>query len=135
MIGFIIGLLVVGLIAGAIARLLMPGRDPLGILGTIVLGIAGSFVGGFLQNLVEYHSLSIHGFHTVGFIGSIIGAWVLLLYFGVVTVIDLEQRLILHPVSLVGAVIGLVVGFWLHGWVDTLAGGAAGFLMMFLLAS
>ena len=79
MIGFIIGLLIVGLIAGAIARLLMPGRDPLGILGTIVLGIAGSFVGGFLQNLVEYHSLSIHGFHTVGFIGSIIGAWVLLL--------------------------------------------------------
>jgi uncharacterized membrane protein YeaQ/YmgE (transglycosylase-associated protein family) len=79
MIGFIIGLLIVGLIAGAIARLLMPGRDPLGILGTIGLGIAGSFVGGFLQNLVEYHSLSIHGFHTVGFIGSIIGAWVLLL--------------------------------------------------------
>ena len=78
MIGFIIGLLIVGLISGAIARLLMPGRDPLGILGTIVLGIAGSFVGGFLQNLVEYHSLSIHGFHTVGFIGSIIGAWVLL---------------------------------------------------------
>ena len=79
MIGFIIGLLIVGLIAGAIARLLMPGRDPLGILGTIVLGIAGSFVGGFLQNLVEYHSLSVHSFRTVGFIGSIIGAWVLLL--------------------------------------------------------
>ena len=79
MIGFIIGLLIVGLIAGAIARLLMPGRDPLGILGTIGLGIAGSFVGGFLLNLVEYHSLSVHGFHTVGFIGSIVGAWVLLL--------------------------------------------------------
>ena len=79
MIGFIIGLLIVGLIAGAIARLLMPGRDPLGILGTIGLGIAGSFVGGFLQNLVEYHSLSVHSFHAVGFIGSIIGAWVLLL--------------------------------------------------------
>ena len=79
MIGFIIGLLVVGLIAGVIARLLMPGRDPLGILGTIGLGIAGSFVGGFLLNLVEYHSLSVHGFHTVGLIGSIIGAWVLLL--------------------------------------------------------
>ena len=79
MVGFIIVLLIVGLIVGAIARLLMPGRDPLGILGTIGLGIAGSFVGGFLQNLVEYHSLSIHGFHTVGFIGSIIGAWVLLL--------------------------------------------------------
>jgi len=79
MVGFIIMLLIVGLIVGAIARLLMPGRDPLGILGTILLGIAGSFVGGFLQNLVEYHSLSVHSFHPVGLIGSIIGAWVLLL--------------------------------------------------------
>ena len=79
MIGFIIGLLIVGLIVGAIARLLMPGRDPLGILGTIVLGVAGSFVGGFLLNLVQYHSLSVHGFHTAGLIGSVIGAWVLLL--------------------------------------------------------
>jgi uncharacterized membrane protein YeaQ/YmgE (transglycosylase-associated protein family) len=76
---FIIVLIVVGLIAGAIARLLMPGRDPIGILGTIVLGIVGSFVGGFLQNLIEYHSMSVHSFHPVGLIGSIIGAWVLLL--------------------------------------------------------
>jgi uncharacterized membrane protein YeaQ/YmgE (transglycosylase-associated protein family) len=79
MIAFIIVLLIVGFIAGAIARLLMPGRDPLGILGTIVLGIAGSFLGGFLQNLIEFHSLSVHSFHTVGLIGSIIGAWLLLL--------------------------------------------------------
>ena len=79
MLGFIIMLLVVGFIVGAIARLLMPGRDPLGLLGTIALGVAGSFVGGFLQNLVEYHKLSIHSFHAVGLIGSIIGAWVLLL--------------------------------------------------------
>jgi len=57
----------------------MPGRDPLGVFGTIVLGIAGSFVGGFLQNLIEYHSASIHSFHPVGLIGSVIGAWVLLL--------------------------------------------------------
>src|ERR1700761_4611587 len=76
---FIIVLLVVGFIVGAIARLLMPGRDAIGVLGTIVLGIVGSFVGGFLQNLVEYHSLSVHSFHAVGLIGSIIGAWVLLL--------------------------------------------------------
>ena len=79
MIAFIVVLLIVGLIVGAIARLLMPGRDPLGILGTIGLGIAGSFAGGFLQNLVEFHSLSVHSFHRVGLIGSIIGAWVLLL--------------------------------------------------------
>lgn len=79
MVAFIIVLLIVGFVVGAIARLLMPGRDPLGILGTIVLGIAGSFVGGFLQNLIEYRSLSVHSFHSVGLIGSIIGAWVLLL--------------------------------------------------------
>jgi uncharacterized membrane protein YeaQ/YmgE (transglycosylase-associated protein family) len=79
MVAFIIVLLIVGFIVGAIARLLMPGRDPIGILGTIVLGIVGSFVGGFLQNVLQYHSLSVHGFHPVGLIGSIIGAWVLLL--------------------------------------------------------
>jgi uncharacterized membrane protein YeaQ/YmgE (transglycosylase-associated protein family) len=79
MLTFIIVLVIIGLICGAIARLLMPGRDPIGIFGTIVLGIAGSFVGGFLQNLIQYHTLSIHSFHTVGIIGSIIGAWVLLL--------------------------------------------------------
>ena len=79
MVTFIIVLLIIGLICGAIARLLMPGRDPIGILGTIALGIAGSFVGGFLQNLIEYHTASIHSFHAVGIIGSIIGAWVLLL--------------------------------------------------------
>jgi uncharacterized membrane protein YeaQ/YmgE (transglycosylase-associated protein family) len=79
MVVFIVVLLIVGLIVGAIARLLMPGRDSIGIFGTIVLGIVGSFVGGFLQNLVEYHKLSVHSFHPVGLIGSIIGAWVLLL--------------------------------------------------------
>jgi uncharacterized membrane protein YeaQ/YmgE (transglycosylase-associated protein family) len=79
MVVFIVVLLIVGFIVGAIARLLMPGRDSLGIFGTIVLGVVGSFVGGFLQNLVEYHTLSVHSFHAVGLIGSIIGAWVLLL--------------------------------------------------------
>jgi len=78
MVVFIIVLLIVGLIVG-IARLLMPGRDSIGILGTIVLGIVGSFVGGFLQNLIQYHTASVHTFHPVGLIGSIIGAWVLLL--------------------------------------------------------
>ncbi len=79
MVVFIIVLLIVGLIVGAIARLLMPGRDSIGIVGTIVLGIVGSFVGGFLQNLIQYHTASVHTFHPVGLIGSIIGAWVLLL--------------------------------------------------------
>ena len=76
MLTFIVMLIVVGLIAGAIARLLMPGRDPLGILATMGLGIAGSFVGGLAQGLIMYHSLSLHA---AGLIGSVIGAWVLLL--------------------------------------------------------
>ncbi len=79
MILFIIVLLIVGFIAGAIARLLLPGRDPIGIAGTIVLGIVGSFVGGFLQNLIQYHTVSVHSFHATGIIGSVIGALVLLL--------------------------------------------------------
>jgi uncharacterized membrane protein YeaQ/YmgE (transglycosylase-associated protein family) len=79
MVVFVIVLLVVGFIVGAIARLLMPGRDPIGVFGTIVLGVVGSFVGGFLQNLIQYHTMSVHSFHPVGLIGSIIGAWVLLL--------------------------------------------------------
>jgi uncharacterized membrane protein YeaQ/YmgE (transglycosylase-associated protein family) len=76
---FILWLCIVGLVVGAIARLLLPGRDPIGILGTILLGIVGSFVGGFLQNLIQYHTVSIHSFHPVGLLGSIIGAFVLLL--------------------------------------------------------
>jgi uncharacterized membrane protein YeaQ/YmgE (transglycosylase-associated protein family) len=79
MLTYIVVLIIVGLIAGAIARLLVPGRDAMGCLGTIVLGIVGSFVGGFLWNLIEYHRLAPTHFHTVGIIGSIIGAIIVLL--------------------------------------------------------
>jgi uncharacterized membrane protein YeaQ/YmgE (transglycosylase-associated protein family) len=79
MLTYIIILIIVGLIAGALARLLVPGRDRMGILGTILLGIVGSFVGGFLWNLIEYHRLAPAHFHTVGIIGSIIGAIIVLL--------------------------------------------------------
>src|SRR5262249_12205652 len=73
MLAFIVMLLIVGLIAGAVARLLLPGRDPIGLLGTIVVGVIGSFLGGFLQNLIFYHTLSVHRLHPAGFIGSILG--------------------------------------------------------------
>ncbi len=57
----------------------------------------------------------------------------LLTYFGVVVVIDLEHRLILHPTSVVGAVLALGIGLWLHGPEPTLIGGLAGFLIMLAL--
>ena len=79
MLTFIIILLIVGLIAGAIARLLVPGRDPMSLLGTMGLGIAGSFVGGFLQNLVFLHTVSLFALHPAGILGSIIGSIIVLL--------------------------------------------------------
>ncbi len=79
MVTFIVVLIIVGLIAGAVARLLVPGRDPIGLIGTILLGIVGSFLGGFIENLIQFHRLAIHRVHTTGIIGSIIGAIVLLL--------------------------------------------------------
>jgi uncharacterized membrane protein YeaQ/YmgE (transglycosylase-associated protein family) len=74
MVEFIIILILIGLLAGAVARLVVPGRDPMGILGTILLGIVGSFVGGFIWNLIQYHRLAPHKFHLAGILGSILGA-------------------------------------------------------------
>ncbi len=79
MLTFVIVLIIVGLIAGALARFLVPGRDPMGCLGTIVLGVAGSFLGGFLWNLIEYGHLETHKFHPAGILGSILGAIILLI--------------------------------------------------------
>jgi uncharacterized membrane protein YeaQ/YmgE (transglycosylase-associated protein family) len=71
----IIGMLILGLVAGAIAKLIMPGKDPGGIIVTILLGIAGSFLGGFVVRLLSGgHRTQM----TVGLIGSILGAIVLL---------------------------------------------------------
>ena len=64
-------------------------------------------------------------------LGFVIGL-VLLIYFGIVVVIDLEHRLILYSISLAGAVIGAVIGTWLHGWLATLLGGLFGFGLMLL---
>jgi uncharacterized membrane protein YeaQ/YmgE (transglycosylase-associated protein family) len=70
----ILGMIILGLIAGAIAKLIMPGRDPGGIIVTILLGIAGSVVGGFLWNMLAGND----GDNTAGLIGSILGALLLL---------------------------------------------------------
>ena len=78
MLTFIIILLIIGLIAGAVARLVVPGRDPMGLLCTIILGVVGSFIGGFVANLVEYHTLTVSQFHLTGLLWSIVGAIILL---------------------------------------------------------
>ncbi len=57
----------------------------------------------------------------------------LLVYFGVVVLIDLEYRLIMHPVSIFGAVLGLIIGTLKIGWLRALVGGAVGFGIMWLL--
>jgi uncharacterized membrane protein YeaQ/YmgE (transglycosylase-associated protein family) len=81
MLGLIITLLIVGLIAGALARLLVPGRDPMGIGGTILLGVVGSFIGGFLGYVI-FHKDSNDGFlQPAGLIGSLIGAIIALLVY------------------------------------------------------
>jgi uncharacterized membrane protein YeaQ/YmgE (transglycosylase-associated protein family) len=79
--GLIISLLVIGLIAGAVARLLVPGRQTMSIGMTIVLGIIGSFLGGFLGYLL-FHKDAQDGFlQPAGIIGSIIGAVIVLLVY------------------------------------------------------
>jgi uncharacterized membrane protein YeaQ/YmgE (transglycosylase-associated protein family) len=77
-IGFIIAMLVVGLVVGAIARLLLPGPDPMGCLGTAVLGAAGSLVGGLLADLLLGHPGRPATLHPAGLVGSVIGAMLLL---------------------------------------------------------
>jgi uncharacterized membrane protein YeaQ/YmgE (transglycosylase-associated protein family) len=75
----LVWMFVVGLIAGLIARALMPGADRMGSLMTIGLGIVGSFVGGFFINAVTHNDTSATpDFQPTGLVGSVIGALVLL---------------------------------------------------------
>ena len=75
----VIGLIVIGLIAGALARLVVPGRQDMSIVMTILLGIVGSFVGGFLGYLI-FHKDAQDGFlQPAGIIGAFIGAVIVLL--------------------------------------------------------
>jgi uncharacterized membrane protein YeaQ/YmgE (transglycosylase-associated protein family) len=79
MIVYLLSLLVIGLVIGAIARLLLPGRDPMGCLLTALVGVVGSFVGGLLSDLVAGRSARFGTLHPAGLIGSVLGAMVVLL--------------------------------------------------------
>ncbi|HLV64461.1 MAG TPA: GlsB/YeaQ/YmgE family stress response membrane protein [Polyangiaceae bacterium] len=78
----IIWFIIIGIIAGYIARALMPGRQSMGFIATALLGIAGSFVGGFLASLIG--GGRILDLNTSGIIGSIIGALVVLAIMAIV---------------------------------------------------
>ena len=85
MLGLIISIIVVGLIAGALARLIVPGRQSMSIPMTILLGIIGSFVGGFLADVLFRSEGEDQGLNPAGIIGSIIGAIIVLLVYKAVT--------------------------------------------------
>jgi uncharacterized membrane protein YeaQ/YmgE (transglycosylase-associated protein family) len=85
MLWFIISLAIIGLVAGFLARALVPGDDPMTVGGTMLLGIIGSFVGGFLADALFRSDAEDVGFGPVGIIGSTIGAILCLLVYRMAT--------------------------------------------------
>jgi uncharacterized membrane protein YeaQ/YmgE (transglycosylase-associated protein family) len=73
--------LCIGLIVGAVAKFLMPGKDPGGWIITILLGIAGAFVGGWLGQVLGLYAPG----EPAGFIVSVLGAMLLLLIYRMVS--------------------------------------------------
>jgi uncharacterized membrane protein YeaQ/YmgE (transglycosylase-associated protein family) len=73
-----IWLLVIGLVAGLLARLLMPGKDAMGLLATLLLGVVGSILGGVISWAV-WGAPSTSSIHPSGLIMSVVGAFLVLL--------------------------------------------------------
>jgi uncharacterized membrane protein YeaQ/YmgE (transglycosylase-associated protein family) len=85
MLGFILYLLLIGLVAGFIARAVVPGNDAMSVGATIVLGIVGSFVGGFIGYVLTHNDANDGAFQASGVIGSIVGAILALLVYRAAT--------------------------------------------------
>ena len=79
--GLILYLIVFGAIVGFIARLLVPGPDPMGFFATVLLGIVGSFVGGWLGYVLFDEDVGQGALQPSGIVGSIVGAVIVLLIF------------------------------------------------------
>jgi uncharacterized membrane protein YeaQ/YmgE (transglycosylase-associated protein family) len=79
--GFILMMIIIGIVAGYVARLLVPGRDPMSFVQTAVLGIVGSFIGGFLGYVLFNKDIGEGALQASGVIGSIIGAVIALLVY------------------------------------------------------
>ena len=73
----IIGFIILGAVAGFLARFLVPGRDPMGLVATVLLGIVGAFVGGFLAD-------ALFDDESVGWFGATVGAVIVLLVWNMV---------------------------------------------------
>ena len=84
MLGFLLYLLVIGLVAGFLARALVPGPDPMSLEATIALGIVGSFIGGLLGWVLFGKDLNEGALQASGVIGSVVGAVLALLVYRVV---------------------------------------------------
>lgn len=74
----IIGFIIVGIVAGFLARLLVPGRDPMGLVATVVLGMVGALVGAFLAD-------ALFDDESIGWFGATVGAVLVLLAWNAVT--------------------------------------------------
>ncbi len=85
MLGFILVMLLIGLVAGFVARAVVPGDDSMSIGATLVLGIIGSFVGGFLVDALFRDDSEDMGLGPAGLLGSIVGAIIVLLIYNAVT--------------------------------------------------
>lgn len=82
----IIWLIIIGLVVGLIARLLVPGRQPMGWIATALLGIAGAYVGGTLGSVVfPPHHFTITPPINHSFLGALVGAVILLVIYKLVT--------------------------------------------------
>jgi uncharacterized membrane protein YeaQ/YmgE (transglycosylase-associated protein family) len=73
----IIVTIVIGLLAGLVAKLLMPGRDPGGFIITILLGIAGAFLATWLGQAIGWYQVG----ESAGFIGAVVGAIIILVLY------------------------------------------------------
>ena len=72
--------IIIGLVVGALAKLIMPGRDPGGIIVTILLGIAGALVAGWIGHAIGWYDQD----EGAGFVAAVVGAFVILLIYKLV---------------------------------------------------
>lgn len=79
----IISWIIFGLVAGAVAKMILPGKDPGGFIMTIIIGIVGALVGGFIANILGFAGVE-PGFDLTSFIFAVIGSIVLLLIYRMV---------------------------------------------------